>query len=176
VDGQKFPQKLPTRRAPPAALQRTRDNPCYKGSMGRSFHVPRNGGLPCLAFCVAGLLAAYDAEPCGILGSREGRRPSLAYEQVLLLHDPATEQEHFIRSVTFRTEARPFGFVVPTPSRPTVAEIKANPFPALRESYPFDPPPPSDNTFGKGHGPAGWRRECSTGDESRELHRIRAGR
>ena len=78
------------------------------------------GAWPCLALCFGALLGARDAEPCGVLGSREGRRPSLAYEQVLLVHDPATEQEHFIRSVTFRTEDHPFGFIVPTPSRPTV--------------------------------------------------------
>ena len=123
--------------------------------MGRWLNLPSRSASSCAALFIAGLLATRSAEPCGVLGSREGRRPSLAYEQVLLVHDPTTEQEHFIRSVTFRTEDHPFGFVVPTPSRPTVAEVKASPFPALREGYPFDPPPPGNRGSGSGYGQLG---------------------
>lgn len=69
------------------------------------------------------------------------RRPSLAREKVLLIHDAARGQQHFIREVAFRRAAVPFGFVVPTPTRPTVAEVENNPFTKLRERFPFKPVP-----------------------------------
>lgn len=72
--------------------------------------------------------------------------PSLQVEQVLVIHDPATEQEHFIREVAFRDAKEPFGFVVPTPSRPTVAKVAHSPFERLASDYYPDPPgaPPVD--------------------------------
>jgi hypothetical protein len=75
--------------------------------MGCRFNLSNRSTLSCLALFFAGLLAARSAEPCGVIGSREGRRPSLSYEQVLLLHDPATEQEHFIRSQPASTNSSP---------------------------------------------------------------------
>lgn len=65
------------------------------------------------------------------------KRPSLSREKVLLIHDRARGRQHFVREVAFRRAAEPFGFVVPTPSRPDVASIKKQPFTALREQFPF---------------------------------------
>src|SRR4051812_5123164 len=56
------------------------------------------------------------------------RRPSLAYEQVLLIHDREAGREHFIREVAFRRAQETFGFVVPTPTRPEVARVSTSPF------------------------------------------------
>lgn len=64
-------------------------------------------------------------------------RPSLAYEQTLVIHDPIAGREHFVRQVTFRASKEPFGFVVPTPTRPEVAKVAHDPFTRLRAMFPF---------------------------------------
>jgi hypothetical protein len=66
------------------------------------------------------------------------RRPSLAYEQALIVYDPKTATEHFIREVAFRGGASSFGFVVPTPARPEVAKVDKSPFPVLRDAFHFE--------------------------------------
>src|SRR5436190_7570861 len=80
--------------------------------MGRQLEFAR--WIVCLALAFAGALVAQPADSCAVLGFREHRRPSLAYEQVLLLFDEKNEIEHFVRSISFRAEDHPFGFVVPT--------------------------------------------------------------
>jgi hypothetical protein len=69
--------------------------------------------------------------------SESDRRPSLAYEQTLIVYDADKRREHFVREVVFSASREPFGFVVPTPSRPEVAKVKQSPFATLRESFPF---------------------------------------
>jgi hypothetical protein len=49
--------------------------------------------------------------------SESDRRPSLAYEQTLIVYDAEKRREHFVREVVFSASREPFGFVVPTPSR-----------------------------------------------------------
>ncbi len=86
-------------------------------------------------------LFAPRAEACGGFFSRavEGvRRPSLAYEQALIVFDATKRREHFVREVVFRAAQEPFGFVVPTPTRPEVAAVKKSPFTALRTQFPFE--------------------------------------
>lgn len=68
------------------------------------------------------------------------RRPSLAYEQVVIVHDAAKNREHFIREVAFRKADLSFGFVVPTPTRPEVAKFDKALFNDLHAELPFDPP------------------------------------
>ncbi len=68
------------------------------------------------------------------------RAPSLSFERVLLIHDPKTETEHFIREVAFRGGQDMFGFVVPTPTKPEVFKVKESPFPKLEAMFPFQPP------------------------------------
>lgn len=84
------------------------------------------------------------AEACGGFFSRAsleaGRRPSLAYEQSLIVFDEAKQREHFVREVAFRRTSEPFGFVVPTPSRPEVAKVAASPFGRLRSAFAFEEP------------------------------------
>jgi hypothetical protein len=70
-------------------------------------------------------------------------RPALSHEQVLIVHDPVSGVEHFVREVAFRGGNETFGFIVPTPTRPhAMRSLLKSPFDALRESYPFAPPPP----------------------------------
>jgi hypothetical protein len=112
-----------------------------------------------LLFAVAaGFVAPRNVEACGGFFAREaGRKPSLAYEQVLLIHDAVAEKEHLIREVAFRGGAQPFGFVVPTPTRPEVAKVEKSPFASLRTSFPFrlEASEGVGRGFGNGHGRLG---------------------
>ncbi len=86
------------------------------------------------------------------------KRPSLAREKVLLVHDVAAGREHFVRELVFRKAEEPFGFVVPTPSRPEVAKVDKTPFSKLRERFPFAPLSRGIGTgsgYGKGAGGGG---------------------
>jgi len=89
----------------------------------------------------AGLIASGElARACGGFFSRrtlEGpRRPALSYEKTLIVFDRERQREHFVREVAFRAASEPFGFVVPTPSRPEVASMKS-PFESLEREFPF---------------------------------------
>jgi hypothetical protein len=93
-----------------------------------------------------GVVAATssDARACAEVFGRDvgesERRPSLAYEQTLILYDAEKRREHFIREVVFSEAREPFGFVVPTPARPEVAKLQKSPFAKLRESFDFYAP------------------------------------
>ncbi|MBM4362241.1 MAG: DUF2330 domain-containing protein [Deltaproteobacteria bacterium] len=99
------------------------------------------------------------ARACGGFFMRsQMHKPSLAHEQVLLIHDADKSLEHFIRAVSFREATEPFGFVVPTPSRPDVEKVTESPFIHLGHEFRFDPPPkeePRSEGFGAGHGRLG---------------------
>lgn len=78
------------------------------------------------------------ARACGVFTRLvDVRKPSLSWEQVLIIYDAAKEKQHFIREVTFLESKETFGFVVPTPSRPEVAKVDKTPFEALRTEFPF---------------------------------------
>ena len=64
--------------------------------------------------------------------------PSLAVEEVLIVYDPASKTEHFIREAVFRGDETPFGFIVPTPTRATVEPAPHILFAALERFFPFD--------------------------------------
>jgi len=104
-------------------------------------------------------VAPRDVEACGGFFSRgSSRKPSLSYEQALILHDPSSEKEHFIREISFQGGAEPFGFVVPTPTEPVVAKVEKSPFEPLRWAFPFAAPKPVDHAgtgFGNGLGRLG---------------------
>jgi hypothetical protein len=65
------------------------------------------------------------------------KRPSLTREKVLIIHDRDAGVQHFVREVAFKRATEPFGFVVPTPTRPSVDSVKKQPFSKLRETFPF---------------------------------------
>ena len=54
-------------------------------------------------------------------------------ETAIIAWDPATKTENFIRRATFQGDARDFGFLVPTPSAPMLAEFDDNVFAKLVE-------------------------------------------
>ena len=79
------------------------------------------------------------ARACGIFPRTIApeERPTLSREKVIIVHDAEQGVEHFIREVVFDRAAEPLGFVVPTPSRPSVHGMKQTPFTALRQAFPF---------------------------------------
>jgi hypothetical protein len=90
-----------------------------------------------MATSALALLAPRSADACGGVFRRTTTKtvPSLQVEQVLAIYDPAKEQEHFIRQLAFRDAKEPFGFIVPTPSLPTVAKVDGSPFAALARQF-----------------------------------------
>lgn len=53
---------------------------------------------------------------------REGESVHIAEESALILWDAESKTQHFIRRASFETAAKDFGFLVPTPSAPKLAE------------------------------------------------------
>ncbi|MBX3126023.1 MAG: DUF2330 domain-containing protein [Polyangiaceae bacterium] len=122
------------------------------------------GWLRSLVFALGALLGVALAAPppaqaCGGFFSRKTlsgpQRPSLSYEQTLIVFDAEKRHQHFIREVAFRAAAEPFGFVVPTPTRPTVAKVEHSPFESLRREFRFE--------TGIGLGSIGFGRGAGTG-------------
>src|SRR5688500_14730084 len=56
---------------------------------------------------------------------------AIADESAIIVWDAATKTQHFIRRASFNTEAPDFGFLVPTPSRPALAEADDKAFEQL---------------------------------------------
>jgi hypothetical protein len=56
-----------------------------------------------------------------------------ADQTVILIWDPATKVEHFIRKASFKSEAADFGFLVPSPTLPELAEAGNEAFPLLQK-------------------------------------------
>ncbi|HEY7160292.1 MAG TPA: hypothetical protein VH815_03495, partial [Acidobacteriota bacterium] len=51
-----------------------------------------------------------------------GRRVQVLGESAVIVWDSKTKTEHFIRSATFESDSPDFGFLVPTPTVPTLQE------------------------------------------------------
>lgn len=60
------------------------------------------------------------AEGCAV-APRAGQHVDIAEESAIIIWDSATKTEHFIRRASFKTEAKDFGFLVPSPSKPTLS-------------------------------------------------------
>ena len=56
-----------------------------------------------------------------------------ADQTVVLLWDAATKTEHFIRKASFKSAADDFGFLIPSPSKPELAESGNEAFPVLQK-------------------------------------------
>jgi hypothetical protein len=111
-------------------------------------------GLAALAATVA---PPSRAEACGgFFVPRAGMLPSIAVERVLLVHDEDAGVEHFVRELAFANANQPFGFVVPTPSRPGVFRVDELPWGGLERAFPFEEKGKgSGQGFGSGHGRLG---------------------
>jgi hypothetical protein len=87
--------------------------------------------LPSLAALLL-LIPAPRADGCAV-APREGETVQIADESAIIIWDAASKTEHFIRRATFSTAARDFGFLVPTPTKPELAEAGDGPFSALAD-------------------------------------------
>ncbi len=83
------------------------------------------------AFLIPALVPAPAAACCP--APPRGKPVANADQSVIILWDPATKTEHFIRRASFKSEADDFGFLVPTPSQPTLAESGNDAFPFLQQ-------------------------------------------
>lgn len=62
-----------------------------------------------------------------------GQDVTIAGEEAVIAWDAATKTEHFVRRAQFESSAKDFGFLVPTPTKPTLAEADANVFQRLHD-------------------------------------------
>ena len=69
-------------------------------------------------------------------------------ESALIVWDAANRTQHFIRKASFHTSAEHFGFLVPTPTRPELAEAPDAVFTKLAQIT-APPPPKRLPTFGR---------------------------
>ena len=58
---------------------------------------------------------------------------AVADESAVIVWDEATKTEHFVRRATFRSAAKDFGFLVPTPSKPELSEASDASFARLED-------------------------------------------
>ncbi|AKT44037.1 DUF2330 domain-containing protein [Chondromyces crocatus] len=85
----------------------------------------------CLLFAFV-LLPGRRADACAP-AYREGNRVRIDDESAIIVWDEASKTEHFIRRASFSSDATDFGFLVPTPSVPELAEARNEPFDALEQ-------------------------------------------
>jgi hypothetical protein len=76
------------------------------------------------------LVDARTADACAT-APPAGEEVQIAEEEAIILWDPATRTEHFIRRAAFRSSASSFGFLVPTPTVPTLGEVPDHVFGSL---------------------------------------------
>ena len=87
-----------------------------------------------LPIALSALLAAIPTpvSACGIAGP-DGSRIEITAEAALIVWDEANKTEHFIRRASFESSSYDFGFLVPTPSLPEIAESDDAVFDRLTE-------------------------------------------
>ncbi|MBK8257181.1 MAG: DUF2330 domain-containing protein [Polyangiaceae bacterium] len=66
--------------------------------------------------------------------------PAISVERVALVHDEQVGLEHLIREVTFNKVDKPFGFVIPTPSKPGVFKADGFSWSTVERKFPMAAP------------------------------------
>jgi hypothetical protein len=93
--------------------------------------------------------------------------PRMEQERTLIVWDASTRRQQFVREVRFaNTGELPFGFIVTTPSRPEVNDVKSAPFDALETSFPhtlLDTPDEHARAPGSKGGDEGFGRGAPAG-------------
>lgn len=84
-------------------------------------------------------LRSSEASACAAIG-RRGPMP-IEGEEALIVWDAERRTQHFVRTAAFSGADADFGFLVPTPSRPELAEVAEDVFQRLFEVYRAPPPP-----------------------------------
>src|SRR5262245_28017088 len=84
------------------------------------------------AVCAARLALTPSADGCAPVMFK-GQQVAIASESALIIYDEKTQTEHFIRRGTFETKAPYFGFLVPTPTQPELAEAPDDLFSTMED-------------------------------------------
>jgi hypothetical protein len=77
--------------------------------------------------------SARTGEPCAP-APPPGATVDITGEQAVIVWDAAHHVEHFIRKAAFASDAKAFGFLVPTPAKPELGELPDSIFAALAQS------------------------------------------
>lgn len=83
-----------------------------------------------LAALVGRAFSPLDAEACAPAPPR-GEEVRIVGEEALIVWDEASKTETFVRRAGFRSTAKTFGFLVPTPDKPELGVVEASMFDAL---------------------------------------------
>ncbi len=88
-----------------------------------------------LSLVIAGccLIQPEAVQACAAAPPR-GEEVRIAEEEAIIVWDAATKTEHFIRRAAFSSSADAFGFLVPTPSIPKLAEVNSAVFGQLADA------------------------------------------
>jgi hypothetical protein len=78
--------------------------------------------LAAWAVACALVAAGRSASACAMAHPPSVGRAYVAHEDALIVWDAQKHVEHFVRTARFKAGAASFGFLVPTPARPTLAE------------------------------------------------------
>ena len=86
-----------------------------------------------VAIAAAALAVVPSADPASACcpAPPSGKPVVNADQTVVLVWDPVKKVEHFVRRASFKADAEDFGFLVPTPSKPELAESGDAAFPTL---------------------------------------------
>jgi len=93
--------------------------------------------LPATALVLG--LAVLSVCPCPQTAQRcaeafpQNKPVEIADESAIIIWDATTKTQHFIRRASFKTYGQDFGFLVPTPTKPTLAEAGDETFAKLTE-------------------------------------------
>jgi hypothetical protein len=91
--------------------------------------------LAALAAALVALVAlGTPAYACAVAPPDLAARIQIVDEEALVIWDPATKTEHFIRRAQFSGDAKAFGFIVPTPTPPKLEELDAELFAIMVDS------------------------------------------
>lgn len=90
--------------------------------------------LACLAIAFTLTTPAYNC--CSVTG--KGFKVEFVDQANIIVWDPATKTEHFIRNAKFATKAGDLGFIAPSPSKPELAEVDPKAFEVLSSCHRID--------------------------------------
>jgi len=93
-----------------------------------SQHFCSAAALAALLVGASGSAPALGCAPC----PPSGKPVVNADQSVIILWDAAKKTEHFIRRASFKSDADDFGFLIPTPAQPELAESGNEAFPFLQ--------------------------------------------
>jgi hypothetical protein len=85
-----------------------------------------------LSACLLLVAVIYPTLAC-CPAPRLGRWAVNADQTVIMIWDPAAKRQHFIRQASFKTDTKDFGFLIPSPTQPELAEAGNEAFSKLHQ-------------------------------------------